>query len=199
MTQFLSIIILIISVVVHEYAHAWMAKKCGDNTASEMGRLTLNPLPHLDILGSILLPGLLIFSGAPFLIGWAKPVPVNVNRLNSPLRDMMYVAVAGPVSNIILVCLFYLTYLFFGHVNNLVILICILTIQLNLVLAFFNLIPIPPLDGSRIIVFFLPENIRQLFYRLEPYGFVILFIFIYFDLLDFIYPKLVLPILEILF
>ena len=162
-----------------------------------MGRLTLNPIPHLDILGSILLPGLLIFSGAPFLIGWAKPVPVNVNRLNSPLRDMMYVAIAGPISNIILVVLFYLIYLFFGQVDNLIILVCILT-PIKFGFSFFNLIPIPPLDGSRIIVFFLQKIYDNCFI-----GCIIWFCnficFYLFDLLDFIYPKTCLPILEILF
>ena len=167
----LTIIILIIfffSVIVHEYCHGYVAYLNGDYTAKSMGRLTLNPIPHIDIFGTILLPLLLILFGFRIVVGWAKPVPINPWNFRDYDKGLLQVGIAGPLSNIVLGTVFALLYRFVG--SGFVGKILIYSSYLNFLLAIFNLIPIPPLDGSRIISVFLPPRIRMGYERIERYG-----------------------------
>lgn len=173
--------ILLFSIVIHEVAHGWMAEKFGDDTARAMGRLTLNPLPHMDIIGTVILPimGLLYPTG--FMFGWAKPVPVNPYRLNDSKKDMLWVGFAGPLSNMllaflssVLMTLLILFKIIPDNPGNILIIFFKLVIQLNIVLFVFNLLPVPPLDGSRIVMSLLPYNLAYKYAQLEQYGFIII-------------------------
>lgn len=168
----------LIAITFHEAAHGWAANRLGDDTALRAGRVTFNPFRHIDPLGTVLLPAILALTQAPFLFGWAKPVPVNFNRLNSPRRDMVLVALAGPAVNILLA----LAAAFAFHAvpylpdvldewvaENLRI-----AIRLNLVLAVFNMLPIPPLDGGRVAVGLLPYSLASPLARMERYGMLII-------------------------
>jgi Zn-dependent protease len=173
MSEYLYIIpILLFSVIIHEYAHGWMAKKCGDPTASFLGRLTLNPIPHIDIFGSIILPVLLLLSHSSFFIAWAKPVPVNPENFKNPRRDDILVSMAGPISNILLAILFTITYIIASNISPeakkdsfefFLQKVFLSGISLNVVLAIFNLIPIPPLDGSHVLASLLPPALGNKF------------------------------------
>ncbi len=173
------IFLLAIAVILHEVAHGWVALKCGDPTAKLLGRLTLNPLKHIDPIGTILLPimTMLIFK---FPFAAAKPVPVNFMNLRHPKRDMILVAAAGPAVNIVLALiasvLFPLSDNIFG-----------LAVKINLGLAFFNLIPIPPLDGSRIVAGLLPNSLARQYMYLEPFGIFIVIFLLQVNALDFVY------------
>lgn len=167
---------VLLAITVHEAAHGFAAKHFGDNTAYVMGRVTLNPLKHIDPIGTILMPLLLIFSGSPFLFGYAKPVPVQFGRLNNPKRDMVWVALAGPASNLVMALIwgvvFYLlqgadvSEPFFNEMVK-------GGIKVNAVMFAFNLFPLPPLDGGRILVGLLPYKQAELVSRVEPWGFFI--------------------------
>lgn len=201
----ISIVVLIISVVIHEYAHGWVAYKLGDPTAKNEGRLTLNPLPHIDVLGSLLLPGLLIATGSSFLIGWAKPVPVRPEFFKEPVKGMMWVALAGPVSNFILMTLALIPLKFLdpihisqGSVAEMFFVFLLVMIQLNLILGLFNLFPIPPLDGSRILMYLLPQKGQILLFKLESYGFLIIFVLVYFNVFDYFIKGMAMPLLNML-
>ncbi len=173
--------VLIFSLVVHEVWHALAAERLGDNTARRLGRVTLNPLPHLDPLMSLVLPALCIISGAP-IFGGAKPVPVNMNNLRSPMRDMAIVAAAGPLSNIVLALLAGILVRVLATIGLLgpeLAQIGYMFIQINLLLAAFNLLPIPPLDGSRIVAALLKGEARYAYMRLEAYGLMILMLVIF--------------------
>lgn len=176
MSLLLSLCIFFFAVIIHEYAHGWVAWKLGDSTARFMGRLTLNPLAHIDPLGTIFLPLILILTHSPVLFGWAKPVPVDFFNLNNPKRGMVWVGIAGPAANILfaiaLALLFKIPLLTASHFA-----VSIMTaaIMANLVLAVFNLMPIPPLDGSRIMMGLLPYNLGVEYAKIEPYGFIIIF------------------------
>ncbi len=171
---------VVFAITVHEVAHGWVAKKFGDNTAQRQGRLTLNPLNHIDLVGTVLLPGILLLTGAGFIFGWAKPVPVDPRNFKSPRKDMMYVAMAGPLSNLLMA----LGWAMIARIGVMLsdieavamplIYSGIAGITINLVLALINFIPIPPLDGSRIVAGLLPERLAWQYYRLEPYGFYLL-------------------------
>lgn len=170
---------LILSLGIHEAAHAWVATLCGDTTARDMGRLTLNPVAHIDPFFTILLPAMLLLAGGP-AFGGAKPVPVVYNRLRKPLRDMMFVAIAGPLSNLVLAILFALAWksvgLFGGlPTDSLAMRVLEMSIHFNIILAVFNMIPVPPLDGSRVLAFFLPRDLREPYVRLETFGMLIVF------------------------
>lgn len=176
----LSIVILLFSVIVHEVMHGLVALKFGDHTAQKMGRLTLNPIPHIDLIGTILLPGLLILSGSPILFGWAKPVPVNPLNFSSLRRGELLVSAAGILANFGLAVL---AAAIFHALNALpqtfpALLGALLrfTVVINLVLGVFNLFPIPPLDGSKVLLSQLPYNLARQYQRLEPYGIFILLI-----------------------
>ena len=170
-------VVLILSLSFHEAAHAWTADRLGDSTARRLGRLTLNPLAHIDWIGSVLFPLLAIYSNLP-LIGWAKPVPVQWSNLRSPRRDFAVVALAGPVSNLILaiggaLCLFAIAGSPVG--GGLAATWLTIVIELNVLLAVFNLIPVPPLDGGNVLAGFAPESIARVVDALRPYGFLILY------------------------
>jgi len=185
--QFFSIIVLLFSVVIHEVSHGWAALKLGDDTAEKMGRLTLNPIPHLDLFGSILLPLILLITHAGVIFGWAKPVPYNPLKLRKPLRDSALLALAGPAANLTLALIFGVLIRLSNHFVLWPQLIPLLSIvvQINLILAIFNLMPIPPLDGSKILFYFWPSPKLEMF--LSQYSFIILLIFIMFGW-SLIYP-----------
>jgi len=174
----LGIAFLVLSLGVHEAAHAYVAYRCGDGTAKEQGRLTLNPMAHLDPFMTVLLPLFLYLTSAPFLFGGARPVPVNPMRLRRPLRDMMLVALAGPISNVLLAIIFTVAYkamYYVGHMDPQALAPQVMwtALSFNLVLAVFNMIPIPPLDGSRVMTYLLPRGLRERYVSLEPLGMVL--------------------------
>ncbi|MBI4668409.1 MAG: site-2 protease family protein [Elusimicrobia bacterium] len=175
---------LFFSIIVHEYSHGAVAERFGDDTARVMGRLTFNPLPHIDPMGTILLPALCLMTNTP-MFGWAKPVPVNLSRLRGQPMSLLFVAASGPVSNIVLACL---SVLGLGIVlrfipalasNFFAMRLAQYAIIVNLYLAVFNLLPIHPLDGSNIVSSLLPYPWRSSYDRLAPYGFFIIMILIY--------------------
>lgn len=186
----ISIAIFAVAIAAHEFAHGWVAHKLGDSTAKYMGRLTLNPLAHIDPIGTVILPILLIMMRSPVMFGWAKPVPINFLNLRHPKRDMIWVGLAGPVANITLAFLMAALFRFFSISNDSLLQQLIVTaILINLVLAAFNLIPVPPLDGSRILFGLLPRRYAFEYIRLENYGFLVILILLYFGLVDrFIWP-----------
>lgn len=171
---------VLLAITVHEASHGYVAKLFGDNTAAQQGRLTLNPINHIDPIGTVIIPIILLLSTS-FVFGWAKPVPVVMRNLKNPIRDMAFVAAAGPLSNL-LMALGWLMVLKMGVVlagdqsrYSLYILeIGKAGIIINLLLGILNLIPIPPLDGSRVVASLLPNRLRLLYTRIEPYGFMIL-------------------------
>lgn len=172
-----SVVAILLAITVHEFSHGFIAFLQGDRTAQDEGRLTLNPIAHIDPVGTILIPGLLILTGAPFLIGWAKPVPYNPNNLRDGRFGSFLVALAGPVSNFFmaLVSALVLKALFpaLGAENFLIIFLLQLFL-VNLVLGIFNLIPVPPLDGSKILFNLLPPSFDRIALWFEAYGFYIL-------------------------
>ncbi|HEY6364800.1 MAG TPA: site-2 protease family protein [Candidatus Binatia bacterium] len=200
---------VLIAIIFHEVAHGWVAYRLGDPTAARMGRLTLNPIAHIDPIGTILLPALLIISNAPFLFGYAKPVPVNFHNLHNPKRDMIWVALAGPVTNLLLAlgCIMVLRMGLpliapSSHFSSSTLVSFLAPLALmakngvliNSVLAVFNAFPLPPLDGGRVAVGLLPEPYSSMLARVEPYGFLILIVLLMTRVLD----KIVGPPVEIL-
>jgi len=172
---------LIFAITLHEAAHGFVAYRLGDPTAKLLGRVTANPIKHIDPIGTILVPGLILLAskavGGAMIFGWAKPVPVDVYKLGKPKRDMGLVAVAGPLANIVMalgwaVCLKLMV--LSGVGNEFLIRMTLAGISVNLVLAILNLMPVPPLDGGRILVSLLPPNLAAPVAKLEPYGLVIL-------------------------
>lgn len=166
---------ILFAITVHEVAHGWVAEKFGDTTARRLGRITLNPLKHIDPIGTVIVPLVLLWAGG-FIFGWAKPVPVTWHNLRNPKRDMAFVAIAGPVANLLMAFLWgmlskfmiYPPLLMMAHVG----------VAVNLVFMILNLIPIPPLDGSRVLVSLLPNSIAYFFHKMEPYGMMILVLLI---------------------
>lgn len=209
----ISVIILIFSAVFHEYAHGWMAHRLGDNTAAREGRLTLNPFVHLDLFGSVLLPLVLVLTKAGFFLAWAKPVPYNPYNLSDKKYGELKVALAGPATNLIIAAAFGLVARFlplavdikqnlaigFLTVNttaflsltsgSLVAGLCAAAMMIcfiNLGLAIFNLVPLPPLDGSKILAVILPQRSREWLWRYERFGFIVLIFLISFGAFSFI-------------
>ena len=185
------LVILILSLSFHEAAHAWSANRLGDPTARMLGRLTLNPLAHIDWIGTVLFPLIALTTGAP-LIGWAKPVPVDMRNLRAPRRDFAIVAAAGPISNLVLATglaiVFFLIYpggatpFTIGRVGN----ILETAIVTNVLLAVFNMIPIPPLDGGNVAIGVLPAPLAALLVQLWPWGFLLLYLLLFTGVLSLI-------------
>jgi len=212
-----TIFALIMSAILHEYAHGWVAYKLGDNTAKDAGRLTLNPMAHLDFFGSILLPLLLILSKAGFVLGWAKPVPYNPYNLRDQKYGDLKVALGGPGTNFLLAILFglvaRLTPLsamlkqsliinYFGGNHDVLLnqmqgsmmtsifVLSIIAVFINLLLMIFNLIPIPPLDGSKVLMTFLSADAKIKFHKIEPFGIFIILFLLMFGFFSLIWPAL---------
>ena len=191
----ITLVILIFSAIVHEVSHGLMAEKLGDSTARDEGRITLNPIPHIDPFGSILLPGFLLLIGSPIVFGAAKPVPVNFNNLRPMKLGMALVSFAGPASNFILAVLLVLPLVFGLIAAGPVADIWLKAVIINIVLVTFNLLPIPPLDGSKIVASALPTELMYWILSMERYGFFIVIIFLYLGLLD----KILLPVVTTFF
>ncbi len=174
---------VLFAVVLHEVAHGWVADKLGDDTARWMGRLTLNPLKHIDPVGTLLIPVLLLIMQSPFLFGYAKPVPINWRKLRNPKRDMVLVALAGPLTNLALALVSTAVLALAAVMPESMLwftkplaLMCQASIIINLVLFIFNLLPLPPLDGGRVAVGLLPGPMAYQLSQLERYGFIIIVI-----------------------
>jgi Zn-dependent protease len=167
---------VLFAITVHETAHGWMALRLGDKTAMMLGRLTLNPFKHIDPLGTILIPGLM-YMLAGFMFGWAKPVPVTWQNLKQPKRDMVFVAAAGPMSNLVMALLWALAIrigLALGDAGLALVFMGVAGIFINTILMVLNLLPLPPLDGGRVMTGLLPGPLAYKFSLIEPYGFFIL-------------------------
>jgi Zn-dependent protease len=200
----------VLAVVVHEAAHGWVADKLGDPTARKMGRITLNPFPHIDPFNTIILP-ILLYLASGIIFGSAKPVPINPYNFRKPKRDMAFSSLAGPTVNILMAALFAFILRFAispleGNIPEglwgwlIVPLSLMLTfgVLINVVLAVLNLLPIPPLDGSRIVYWLLPEKQGMAYYRLEPYGIFIILILFWLNILGKIVLPIIRPILHVL-
>lgn len=187
-------IALILAVVIHEVAHGYAAYVLGDPTARRARRLTLNPLAHLDVVGSIVLPLVLVLVNSPVLLGWAKPVPFNPAYFKDPRRGIMIVGAAGPLTNFVAALLSALVFRYVAPLPQLVALFLLFFCATNLILGIFNLIPIPPLDGSRIVMGFLPDNLLRPYMQLESFGFIIIFALLWLGVLDYV----VMPVYQIL-
>jgi Zn-dependent protease len=174
----LMVVVLFFSVIVHEVAHGYLALLNGDPTAKLSGRITLNPIPHIDPIGTLLLPALLVLSGARLLFGWARPVPVNPMNFRNYIWGEVTVSAAGPLSNLALAVVFALLLrLNLGNVG--LVKLAYYGVSINIFLALFNLIPIPPLDGSHVLAAVLPRDLLRLYRHLEPVGFILILVLFY--------------------
>ncbi|MCK5499402.1 MAG: site-2 protease family protein [Gammaproteobacteria bacterium] len=196
-TLFVFVVPVLFAVTVHEVAHGWVASQFGDQTAKSLGRLTLNPIKHIDPVGTILVPVIMFYTSG-FIFGWAKPVPVDWRNLGHPRRDMALVAIAGPAANFLMI-LFWavlakIITLLGADSNNLaqlILIMCGIGITINIVLMILNLFPLLPLDGGRVMTAMLPRNLAIPFSRLEPYGLIILVLLLFSGILW----KILLPII----
>lgn len=190
---------VLLAITLHEAAHAVVAYYCGDSTAKNFGRLSLNPLKHIDPIGTVLMPILIgVLTQFNFLLGYAKPVPISWNRLNKPRRDIILVTLAGPCANILMSLIWAILFKLALHLhpeNSMSALFLLVSARagmiINIVLAALNLLPIPPLDGSRVLGILLPPKQAQLYETIEPYGFLILLVLMLTGLLNFILAPLI--------
>ena len=178
---FIAFVVLLFSLTIHEMAHAWTADRLGDPTARLLGRVSLNPLVHADLIGTVVFPLVALMSGVP-LIGWAKPVPVNIRRLRHERRDYVLVAAAGPASNLVLAfaAATVMSLVARDAVGDSIVSaplasLLVRAVQINLLLAVFNMIPIPPLDGGNVLSGLLPRSLAVRFDQIRPYGFLLLY------------------------
>ncbi len=208
---------VILAIVFHEIAHGWVAYRLGDPTAKQMGRLTLNPIAHVDIFGTIIMPLILILTGSGFVFAYAKPVPVNFSNLRRPKEDMVWVAAAGPSTNILIAGVSAIIFRIIVYINPElvmyildlpisrggglwvsimvpIILMLLVSVKLNILLAVINLIPIPPADGGRILVGLLPYRQAIAYSKIEPIGMFLLFFILFFDPLG-IFSHIIWPII----
>ncbi len=188
------LIIILFSAIIHEYMHGWMADRLGDPTAKDSGRLTLNPIAHIDLFGSIIMP-LLIYLGTngAMVFGYAKPVPFNPYNLHDQKYGSAKVAAAGPLANFVIALFFGLILRFIPIVNLSLAGFLAIIVQINLILLVFNIIPIPPLDGSKVIAAILPNNLQMRYLELERYGMILILIFVFFGF------SFIIPVVELLF
>lgn len=186
---------VLFAITLHEVAHGWVANKLGDSTAKMLGRLTANPVKHIDPVGTVALPiGMLLMSmltvGIPFAFGWAKPIPVNTRNLRHPRRDMAIVAIAGPAANLLMAVFWTLMMSVFAHLipdanlNDGFVTMARIGLAFNLMLMVLNLLPIPPLDGGRVLAGMVPRSLADWLDRIEPYGFPILILLLFLGVLD---------------
>jgi Zn-dependent protease len=176
--------LLLISVSIHEFAHGWVAYKLGDTTAKDLGRLTLNPIAHIDPVGTIILPWFVfIATQGRFVFGAAKPVPINYSLLRNPKRDIIWVGASGPVSNFLFAAFLSVAWRLIPT-NPVINFVFWTLITINVILGVFNLIPIPPLDGSRVIMGLLPEGLASRYAMIEPYGFMLVILLIFLGLFN---------------
>jgi Zn-dependent protease len=188
---------VLLGITVHEVAHGWVASKLGDKTAMMLGRLTLNPLKHVDPMGTILIPGLLLLLQAGFIFGYAKPVPIAWRNLGQPKRDMAIVAGAGPLANLCMAmgwALLVRAGLLMGETGMALVYMGVAGIFINTVLMVLNLLPLPPLDGGRVMTSLLPGPMAYRFSRIEPYGFMILIVLLVTGVLG----KILLPVITVI-
>lgn len=186
---------VLFAITLHEVAHGWVANKLGDSTAKMLGRLTANPIKHIDPVGTVALPiGMLLMSmltvGIPFAFGWAKPIPVNTRNLRYPRRDMAIVAIAGPAANFLMAVFWTLMMSVFAHLitdanlNDGFVTMAKIGLAFNLMLMVLNLLPIPPLDGGRVLAGLVPRSLADVLDKIEPYGFPILILLMFLGVLD---------------
>jgi len=189
-----SLIIILFSAIIHEYMHGWMADRLGDPTAKDAGRLTLNPLAHIDLFGSIIMPFLIYFgTNGAMIFGYAKPVPFNPYNIRDQKYGSAKVAAAGPLANLIIALFFGLILRFIPLVNLSLAGFLAIIVQINLILLVFNIIPIPPLDGSKVIAAILPYNLQIRYLDLERFGMILILLFVFFGF------SFIIPIVEFLF
>ena len=189
----LQILVLLFAIVVHEVAHGWVAYRCGDSTARDMGRLTLNPLPHIDPFMTIIMP-ILAYLTVGFVIGGAKPVPINPNNFRNSKRDIILVSLAGCVANFIMAIFFaILIQLGIAKIAHAFTMLCIYGVLINILLGVFNLIPIPPLDGSKILMSILPYKQMITYLKFERFGFILIILFVYSGLFGLVFNYVIMP------
>lgn len=210
LTIAIQLLVILLALSVHESAHAWMAERFGDPTGRLQGRISLNPMAHIDPIGTVIFPVMLALMGAP-VFGWAKPVMVNPYNLRNPRKDGIYIAAAGPVSNIIMAIGGIVVFIILkqaGIVGSIYVtsrsaeaitILLLNLILINLFLAIFNLLPIPPLDGSRILEGILEGEALRTFKKIEPYGFMILIAVIYLGIFDIVARPVINMVMKILF